>query len=155
MSTRQQVIGLVVWLVLSFGAAWAGSRFGPSEWFTALRKPSWNPPNWVFGPVWTLLYALMAVAAWLVWKKAGWSAAPALGLFVFQLVINALWTWIFFGLQRPGWAVVDIVALWLAILGTAVAFWFKDRIAAALLLPYLAWVSFAAVLNWTLWRLNR
>lgn len=148
-------MGLVLWLALSFAAAWAGSRFGPGEWYAALNKPAWNPPNWVFGPVWTLLYVLMAVAAWRVWRQGGWSVAPALSLFVFQLLLNGLWTWIFFGWRQPGWALVEIVALWLAILATAVAFWFKDRLAAALLAPYLAWVSFAAALNWALWRLNR
>ncbi len=144
---------LAGWLVLCFGAATIGARFKPGEWYAALRKPAWNPPAWLFAPVWTMLYAMMAVAAWLVWRETG--VSREVGLFVLQLVLNALWSWLFFGLHRPGLALADIVALWLAILATHVAFDHVRPLAAWLLLPYLAWVTFAAALNAALWRLNR
>jgi translocator protein len=155
MSKTRAAIGLIAWLVACFAAGWFGSQFQPGAWFEQLDKPPWQPPNWVFGPVWTALYALMAVAAWLVWKNHGFRGAPvALGLFVVQLVLNALWSWIFFGLQRPGLAFLEIIVLWLVIAATVAAFWRLHRWAAILLLPYLAWVTFAAVLNGTIWRLN-
>ena len=124
-------------------------------WYATLSKPSWNPPSWVFGPVWTTLYVLMAVAAWMIWMRAEQpGAGRALGWFGIQLVLNALWSFVFFGMERPGAAFVEIVALWLAIILTIAAFRAISPIAAALLLPYLAWVTFASVLNATLWRLN-
>jgi tryptophan-rich sensory protein len=148
-------IGLVLWIALSLSAGLIGSRFMPGEWYAGLAKPSWNPPNVVFGPVWTVLYLAMGVAAWLVWKRAGFQGAPwALGLFGVQLALNALWSFLFFGLQAPFVAFVEIVVLWLAILATTVAFWRVSTAAGVLLLPYLAWVAFAAALNLTLWRLN-
>jgi tryptophan-rich sensory protein len=151
----KSALGLVGWLAVSFAAALIGSRFMPGEWYASLAKPSWNPPNAVFGPVWTVLYALMAVSAWLVWRRAGFSGAgAALGLFVFQLVLNALWSYLFFGLHRPDIAFFDIVVLWVGILAVTLLFWRVDRIAGALMLPYLAWVGFAAYLNYTLWRMN-
>ena len=109
----------------------------------------------VFGPVWSALYVLMGVAAWLVWRRAGFAEAPvALGLFIAQLVLNALWSYLFFGLHQPGVAFIDIVVLWLVILGTVIGFWRVQATAGALLLPYLCWVSFASALNLQLWRLN-
>ena len=127
----------------------------PGEWYASLSKPSWNPPNAIFGPVWTLLYALMAVSAWLVWRRAGFGGAgAALGLFVFQLVLNALWSYLFFGLHRPDIAFFEIVVLWVAILAVVLLFWRVDRTAGALMLPYLTWVGFASFLNFTLWRMN-
>jgi translocator protein len=155
MKTTVAVMGAVGWLVLTFGAAVLGSRFPPDAWYYQLNKPSWNPPGWVFAPVWTLLYAMMAVSAWLVWKRYGFTgAAVALSLFVLQLILNAAWTWLFFGLHRPDLAFVDIILLWAGILATLVAFWKLLPVAGSLLIPYLAWVSFAAFLNWTLWRMN-
>ena len=148
-------LGLPGWLLLPFAAAAVGTRFMPGAWYASLVKPAWNPPNWIFGPVWTLLYVLMGVAAWLVWRRVGWSGARlALGLFIVQLVLNAAWSWLFFGLHRPDLAFVDICALWGLILAVAVLFGRVDRLAAALLVPYLAWVGFATVLNFTIWRLN-
>ena len=124
-------------------------------WYAALRKPAWNPPNWVFGPVWTTLYLLMGGSAWLVWRRAGWTGAKVgLLLFVVQLLLNAAWSLVFFGMQRPGWAFVEIVVLWLAIAGTLQRFWVVRPAAGALLVPYLAWVTFAAALNFAIWRLN-
>ncbi len=148
-------IGLVGWLALSFAAAWIGSRHMPGEWYASLAKPSWNPPNAVFGPVWSVLYVLMGVSAWLVWRRAGFTdAGAALGLFVVQLVLNALWSYLFFGLHRPDIAFFEIAVLWGAILAVVLLFWRVDRVAGILMLPYLAWVGFASCLNLALWRLN-
>ncbi len=148
-------LALVSWLALSFGAAAMGGLFMPGEWYASLKKPAWNPPGWVFGPVWTALYTMMAVSAWLVWRRGGWAAQRRpLMLFLLQLVLNAAWTPLFFGLHWPGLAFAGIVLLWLAIAATLVAFRPASRTAAWLLAPYLAWVGFAAVLNFTLWRLN-
>jgi tryptophan-rich sensory protein len=152
---KHPALGLVLWIVASMAAGWVGSRFMPGEWYAALAKPSWNPPGAVFAPVWSTLYILMGVAAWLVWRKAGFAGAPvALGLFVFQLVLNALWSYLFFGAHRPDLAFVDIVVLWLAILVTTIGFWRVSVPGGVLLLPYLFWVGFASALNLQLWRLN-
>jgi tryptophan-rich sensory protein len=152
----KEMLGLVGWLAASFAAGWIGSRYMPGEWYVALAKPSWNPPNWIFGPVWTVLYMLMAVAAWRVWRQVGFSGAGiALGLFIVQLVLNALWSYLFFGLHRLDLAMLDILVLWGAILAVGVLFHGMNRVAGALMLPYLAWVSFAACLNFALWHLNR
>jgi len=148
-------LGLPGWMVLSFSAALFGGLFTPGEWYASLKKPAWNPPGWVFGPVWTSLYTMMAVAAWLVWRRGGFVVQRRpLTLFLVQLALNAAWTPVFFGLRRPGLAFAEIVLLWLAILLTIRAFWPVTRAAAGLLAPYLAWVSFASLLNFTLWRLN-
>ena len=136
----------------------AGSVFTrPSipTWYAHLTKPSWSPPNWIFGPVWTALYAMMAIAAWLVWLRRGdTDVTMALVLFGVQLALNIAWSAIFFGLHRPGAAFVEILLLWLAILAATVEFSTIARPAAWLMVPYLVWVSFASLLNGTLWRLN-
>lgn len=151
----RQVTGLLVWLALCFGAAWFGAQFEPGAWYAGLRKPAWNPPNWIFGPVWSVLYTLMAISAWLIWRRGGVRPnAVALVAFLLQLVLNALWSWLFFGLHLMALAFAEIVLLWLAILVTTILFWRRQPLAGALLLPYLAWVGFAAVLNFTLWQLN-
>ena len=158
MIRSRDVIGLVVTILICFGAAWLGSRFtAPSigGWYATLRKPAWTPPNWVFGPVWSLLYLSMAVAVWLVWRKAGISGERlALELFALQLFLNVAWSAIFFGAHRPGVAFAEIVLLWLMILATIVSFRPVSRAAAWLLVPYLLWVAFAAALNYSIWRLN-
>lgn len=151
----QVVAGLVGWLVITFAAAGVGSLFLPGEWYLQLAKPRWTPPNWVFGPVWSILYALMAVAAWLVWKRKGLSGAILpLVFFIVQLVLNAMWSWLFFGLKNPGLAFGEIIVLWLVILLTLIAFCRQTPFAGALLLPYLAWVSFAVILNFSIWQMN-
>lgn len=148
-------LGLAVWLALSFSAASMGALFMPGAWYAGLNKPSWNPPSWVFGPVWSMLYTMMAVAAWLVWRRGGFLVQRrALVLFLIQLALNAAWTPLFFGLHLPGIAFWEMLLLWAAIAATWFAFFRANLLAGWLLVPYLAWVSFAAVLNFTLWRLN-
>lgn len=149
-------LALAGWLLLSFSAAALGGLFMPGEWYAGLRKPSWNPPNWIFGPVWTALYTMMAIAAWLIWKRGGFSGQrKALTWFLLQLLLNALWSPLFFGMKNPALAFVDIVLLWLALLATVLAFWKARRLAGVLLVPYLLWVTFASALNLALWQLNR
>jgi len=140
-------------------AGFVGSLFTtPSipTWYAALRKPSFNPPNWIFGPVWTSLFVLMGIAAFIVWNKGldRKGVKAALLLFIIQLVLNMLWSYLFFTLHSPLYAFVEIIILWLAILLTMVKFFPISRAAGYLLLPYILWVSFAAVLNFTLFRLN-
>jgi translocator protein len=146
--------GLLLWLLLPLLAGAFGSQFQPGAWYAALEKPSWNPPSWVFGPVWTVLYIMMGVAAWLVWDRYRSAARAALAVFVVQVVFNGLWSYLFFGLQSPALAFAGIVILWSLIVTTLVLFWRARTVAGVLLLPYLAWVSFAAVLNFTIWQLN-
>jgi tryptophan-rich sensory protein len=124
-----------------------------ASFYAQLSKPSWAPPARVFGPVWSVLYALMGVAAWLVWRSPG-SKRLALGLFGAQLAVNALWSWLFFAWHRGALAAVDVLALVALIVATIVAFWRTSRLAALLLVPYLVWVSFASVLTWAVWRSN-
>jgi tryptophan-rich sensory protein len=149
---------LVIFVVVCLGAGGLGAIATTPEiegWYKTLVKPSWNPPDYVFGPVWTTLYVLMAIAAWLVWRPAGFTAAAApLTLFAAQLALNIAWSWIFFGMHQPGWGFLDVVVLWLAIMATTVAFSRRSKIAACLMTPYLAWVSFAAALNFAIWRMN-
>ena len=156
MDITKSILGLLGWLAVTFAAAWVGSRFKPDGWYASLTKPSWNPPNAIFAPVWSVLYVLMGVAAWLVWRRAGFEGAgAALGLFAGQLVLNALWPYLFFGQHRLDLAFFDIVALVVTILAVMLLFWPIDTGAGALMLPYLVWVSFATLLNFVLWRLNR
>jgi translocator protein len=158
MASKHPWIGLCVFLALCFAAAAIGGAVtGPQidGWYAALHKPGWNPPNGVFGPVWTVLYACMAVAAWLVWRQDGLRPAKfPLTLFGVQLALNVLWSCVFFGLQLPGLAFAELIVLWSAIAATTAAFWRRSAVAGILLLPYLAWVAFAGVLNFAVWRLN-
>ncbi|MHC4350576.1 MAG: TspO/MBR family protein [Planctomycetota bacterium] len=122
---------LLGFIVVPFGATLLGARFPPDEWYESLSKPTWNPPNWIFGPVWTALYLMMGVSAWLVWKTAGFKkGAAALSAWAVQLALNAAWSWIFFGLHRPDLAFGEIVLLWLAILVTTVLFWGRNAASA-------------------------
>jgi tryptophan-rich sensory protein len=125
-------------------------------WYPTLNKPSWNPPNWLFAPVWTVLYVMMAIAAWLVWKKDARFAGvrAALILFFVQLALNLLWSALFFAARSPGLALIEVAVLWLAVAATLYAFITVSRPGGLLMLPYLAWVSFAAILNFAIWRLN-
>lgn len=150
---------LVVAILVAESAGIIGSFFTTSSvptWYAALAKPSFNPPSWIFGPVWTALFLLMGIAAFLVWKK-GWEKKEvriALGIFGGQLILNILWSVLFFGLHSPLAAFVEIIILWSAILWTILAFRKISRTAAWLLLPYILWVSFAAVLNFAIWNLS-
>lgn len=154
----KQVIGLIAALLVCFAAAGIGGWVTTPKiptWYADLAKPTWTPPDWIFAPVWTILYAMMALAAWLVWRQDGFQVAKlALALFAIQLALNSLWSALFFGLQHPAAAAVDIVLLWIAILATIVAFCRHSPWAAGLMVPYLAWVSYATALNIAIWRLN-
>jgi tryptophan-rich sensory protein len=154
----KDAIALVASLVVCLAAADLGAWFtfqSLATWYAELKKPAFQPPGWVFAPVWTALYVAMAVAAWLVWRQR--KRTPALYpllLFAMQLSLNVAWSYTFFYLRRPELALADIILLWLAIAATMSAFWHSSRVAGWLLLPYLLWVSFAAVLNYSIWTLN-
>jgi translocator protein len=153
----KQLPGLAAWLLVTFAAAAVGAvaSIQAASFYLQLERPTWAPPAGVFGPVWSVLYALMAVAAWLVWRKGVLRVQrTALTLFLVQLILNALWSWLFFGWHRGGLAFADISILLIVIVATLVAFWRANRLAGLLLLPYLAWVVFASVLNFTVWQLN-
>jgi len=150
-------VGLVVWLGIVFAAAAVGglASVESASFYKELARPSWAPPGWLFGPVWTALYAMMAVAAWLVWSERGVrKGLVPLSLFIDQLVLNALWTWIFFVWRQGMWAFVEILVLWALIVATMKAFHAVRPLAAWLLAPYLAWTTFAAALAFTVWRMN-
>lgn len=156
-SGKRQVLGLVGWLllVLIAGAIGAAASVQAATFYATLAQPSWAPPAAVFGPVWSVLYVLMGIAAWLVWRRGGWAAQRrALTVFVAQLALNALWSWLFFGWHLGAAAMLDIVVLWVLIVVTVVMFWRARPLAGLLLLPYLAWVTFASALNYAVWQLN-
>lgn len=150
-----QVAGLLGWLLVVFVAAAVGAAASVDapSFYAQLSKPAWAPPAGVFGPVWTVLYALMGVAAWLVWRSPGPKRA-ALTLFGAQLAANALWSWLFFAWHRGALAAVEILVLLALIVAMIVAFCRISRLAALLMIPYLLWVSFASVLTWAVWRSN-
>jgi tryptophan-rich sensory protein len=154
----QDVLGLVVFLVLclvvsGIGAAITATSVG--TWYQALEKPPFNPPDWIFAPVWTTLYGLMAIAGWRVWRGPRFELTrQALTVFAVQLALNLAWSFIFFGLQQIGLALIEIVILLLAIIANTILFWRIDRWAGVLFVPYLLWVTFATVLNASLWMLN-
>lgn len=158
MPTRtKSLVGLAVWLVVCFVAAAIGGaasvQAGP--FYAQLVRPAWAPPASIFGPVWTVLYVLMGIAAWLVWRATDFRAARfPLALFLVQLMLNALWSWLFFGWHQGALAVADIVLLGVAIAATLIAFWRVSRLAGVLLIPYLLWVMFASALNYSVWQLN-
>ena len=150
-----QALVLAALLILCLGAGALGSLVtlpAIPGWYAALDKPAWTPPNWLFGPVWTALYVMMAVSAWLVWRRAG--VGPALGAFFVQLAFNAAWSPLFFGMHLIGLALIDIVLLWLALAAALALAWRVHRAAGALLVPYLVWVSYATALNFAIWRMN-
>jgi tryptophan-rich sensory protein len=145
------------WLLLTtaVGGLGAIASVDARDFYASLDQPAWAPPGAIFGPVWTLLYMAMAVAAWLVWRERGFARARgALGLFIVQLGANALWSWLFFAWHRGGWAFADILVLLALIVGTIIAFARIRKLAAALLVPYLAWVCFATALNYSVWQRN-
>ncbi len=147
---------LLAFLLLTLGVGALGNiAVEPAipTWYAGLNKPDFNPPSWVFAPVWTTLYILMGVAGWRVWRITGLKSVE-MAFFLVQLALNCAWSFIFFGAQQLGAALVEIVVMWLAILATLVLFWRRDRLAGLLFVPYLAWVSFATVLTHAIWRLN-
>jgi len=153
----RQILGLVGFLFISAFAAAIGAVASANapEFYGQLIRPDWSPPAGLFGPVWTVLYVLMAIAAWLVWRERGFrEAGVAFALFFVQLALNALWSWLFFAWHQGALACVEIVLLWVLVLATIVAFWRVRPLAGMLLVPYLAWVSFATVLCLAIWRLN-
>lgn len=148
-------IGLLAFLAANLAAASTGAFFQPGAWYAGLAKPSWCPPDWLFGPAWAVLYLSIAVAGWLVWREAGLDGAgAALGIYAVQLLLNAGWSAIFFGLRRMDLAFYELLVFWVSIAATILAFAPIHIGAALLLLPYLAWVTFAGVLNFAIWRLN-
>ena len=156
-SAAKQGLGLAGWLLASFAAAGMGglASVNAAGFYGDLVRPPWAPPAWLFGPVWSVLFLLMGVAAWLVWRDHGFrGAGAALKLYLAQLLANALWSWLFFAWRQGAFAFAEVVVLWSLISATIFSFWRLHRLAALLLVPYLAWVSFAAALNFVLWRLN-
>lgn len=157
-SIAVHAIGLVVSIIVCFSAGFLGSMAtngSVDNWYVEINKPEWNPPNWIFAPVWSTLFLMMAVAVWLVWKQAGFGKSRfALGAFAAQLVLNALWSVVFFGMKETGWACVEIAMLWAAIVVTTCQFYRHSKLAAGLMIPYLMWVSFASFLNFTIWQMN-
>jgi tryptophan-rich sensory protein len=154
-SISRSTVALAGWLVLCFAASGTAFFVSTNGWYASLQKPSWNPPPWLFGPVWTLLYVMMAVAAWLVWREGGWRVQRrALNVFILQWALNVLWTPLFFWRHLVGLAFWEIVTLLSVLVVTIVLFQRVRQAAGLLLLPYLFWVSFAASLNFTIWRLN-
>ena len=152
---RFSAVSLLFWLAVSFAPAITGYAFQPGEWYRHIIKPDWTPPGWLFGPVWLTLYFLIGVAIYRVARRSDHPAAPAAFTWFFiQLVLNALWTPLFFGLHRPDLALGCIVALWISIIATIRAFARVTPASAALLVPYLLWVSFATALNAAIWHLN-
>ena len=141
-----------VFLILVVLTASTGAIFKPGEWYLSLDKPSWTPPDWAFPVVWSILYLMIAYAGWLVWSEAGWSVAIV--LWGAQLLLNGIWSWLFFGRRRMDQAFVDVVLLWLCVAAFIVVAWPLSTLAALLFLPYLLWVSIAAALNLTVWRMN-
>ena len=146
------IVALVSFVVAVVLIASTGAIFKPGAWYEGLAKPSWTPPDWAFPVVWSVLYIFIAGACWLVWREAGWSLA--LGVGILQLLLNGAWSWLFFGLRRMDLAFVDVALLWLCIAAFIMLAWPMSTIAALLFLPYLVWVSVAAALNLTVWRMN-
>lgn len=148
------IISAVVFTLASAAAATPGVVFRPGQWYRDLAKPPWCPPNWLFAPVWSVLYVTIAASGWLVWRESGDGGLPALAVYGVHLLLNGLWSAVFFGLRRPGWALVEILCLWASIVATVVIFQPIDETAAYVLIPYLLWVSFAVALNFRVWQLN-
>jgi len=158
LARQRDIAGLLVFLVICFGVSVAGGAATASSvgtWYQALQKPPFNPPDWLFAPVWTVLYVMMAVAGWRVWRKHGLRGArAAMALFGIQLALNLAWSFVFFGYRLIGAALIEIVVLLVAIVLTTILLWRRDRFAGVLFIPYAGWVAFATALNFALWQLN-
>lgn len=156
-STKQQIWGLIGWLGITFIAAAVGAAatVDAPSFYQALNLPSWAPASSVFAPVWTLLYLMMGIAAWLVWRQAGFNnARTALTLYIMQLIFNALWSWTFFAWHQGSFSFMVIVFLWLLVAATLYQFWKINRSAGVLLMPYLLWLTYAGALNLVVWQMN-
>jgi benzodiazapine receptor len=156
-STLSQIAGLVGWLAIVFMAAAIGAAasIDASSFYAQLVRPTWAPPASAFGPVWSILYLLMGIAAWLVWReRSNRHRAIALTLFIAQLCANSLWSWLFFAWRNGAFAFVEVIVLSVLIAATIVAFWRISRIASALMFPYIAWVCLASALTWSVWQNN-
>ena len=155
----KNVVKLIVSIAVPFLVGFTASLFtitGVNSWYQAIQKPSWNPPNWIFAPVWTTLYVLMGIAFFLIWRSTDEKQKrTAIILFIIQLVANFLWSFIFFDQHQVSLAFAEIIILWLLILVTIFSFARINKVAAWLLVPYISWVSFAAILNYTIWQLNK
>lgn len=154
-NTAKLILAIVIPLAVGFISGFF-TITGVGSWYQTIQRPSWNPPNWIFGPVWTTLYVMMGIALYLIWKADVSSSLKnyAILLFTLQLILNFFWSFIFFNQQQPCWAFAEIVALWVLILFTIFAFAKINSLAAWLLVPYISWVSFAAMLNYAIWKLN-
>jgi translocator protein len=151
----KNTLGFLGFCAAVIAVASTGAIFRPGDWYKGLKKPSWCPPNRLFGPAWTALYLTVAIAGWLVWRDFGFDKASyAFAFYFLQLLLNMLWSPLFFGLKRPDIALAELVVLWVSIAMTIGAFWSLSETAALLLVPYFAWVTFAGALNFALWRLN-
>ena len=153
-----KILPLVISIIIAQGSGLIGSLFTATSvntWFETISKPTWNPPSWIFGPVWTILYLLMGIAAYIIWQKKDIVGVKVtLLVYGIHLVFNSLWSILFFGLKNPQLAFFEIIVLLILIIITTILFWKIDRWAGALMFPYIAWVSFATVLNYTIWQLN-
>ena len=142
------IIGLLFWLSLSALVGWFGSQFSADNWYIELTKPNWTPPGWIFGPVWTILYILMAVSAWLIWKIDSRNFKKlSIRIYLLKMICNGLWSYVFFGLHEIGWAFVNIIVLFILIIWVTILFYKERIIAGILLFPYIIWVGFASILN--------
>lgn len=149
------ILALIVFAAACLAAASSGAFFRPGDWYRRLNKPSWRPPDWLFGPVWLVLYIMIAISGWLVWRTVGLEGgALALTVYAIQLVFNGLWSAVFFGMRRPDLAFAEIICLWLSIVATIAVFYPLNATAALMLIPYAAWATFAGILNFKIWRLN-
>lgn len=154
-NTAKLILAIAIPLAVGFTSGFF-TITGVGSWYQTIQRPSWNPPNWIFGPVWTTLYVMMGIALYLIWKADTSSNLKnyAILLFALQLILNFFWSFIFFNQQQPGWAFAEILVLWVLILLTIFAFAKVNKSAAWLLVPYISWVSFASILNYAIWRMN-
>ena len=157
MNKLRQIAGLVVSLLIVFGIATLGgllTNLSVATWYPTLNKPSWTPSGATIGAIWTILYTVMGIAAWIVWRSGSGGRQRPLAIYALQLLLNAGWSALFFGLRSPGLALLEICILWLAILATSLTFWKVSKLAGVLMVPYLIWVGFAGVLNALIWKMN-
>jgi tryptophan-rich sensory protein len=155
MTKSKKIIGLIGWIVICSLAGIFGAQFEPGTWYESLQKPSWTPPNWVFPVIWPILYIMMGISAWLMWKMKEVSIrSTEFTWFFVQLILNALWSWVFFGMHLISTGLAEVFLLWISLVFTILLFWNKNRTAGLLLIPYLLWISYASALNFAIWQLN-